>query len=135
MTGGAKLPSEVRCVERMMAIERGRLPISDEPYSIDGIADRYSVHRDTVYKAVRSNSPLFPVARREGDGPKAWLYFDRAAIEVCDAARLKFYKTTPSWHARMGDGPGAAPPRLAARVVVGGLDGLSPTSRSRPGKA
>jgi len=40
MTGGTKLPSEVRCVERMMAIERGRLPISDNHDRIDDIAVR-----------------------------------------------------------------------------------------------
>ena len=75
---------ERRCAERMLSIQRGWFPIDDGEWSVDDIADRYQVHRDTVYKGVRSGSPLFPKASRKGTGPKAWLYFAPEDIRECD---------------------------------------------------
>lgn len=112
--------SERRCAERMLLIQRGWYPIDADEWSVDEVADRYQVHRDTVYKGVRAGSPLFPRATRKGSGPKAWLYFSAQAIAACDQNRITFYMTTPSWHELTGQGVKAAPPRRSAQTVLQG---------------
>lgn len=110
--------SERRCAYRMHEIMRGMFALDGDTYSVDDIAERYDVHRDTVYKGIRAGSPLFPLASRKGDGPKAWLHFTLASIRTSDRNRIAFYKTTPSWHELFGDGASAAPARRAAAVVI-----------------
>lgn len=116
--GGA---SERRCAYRMHEIMRGGFALDEDIYTVDDIAERYDVHRDTVYKAIRAGSPLFPQASRKGSGPKAWLHFTTASIQTSDRNRVAFYKTTPSWHDLFGDGASAAPVRRAATEVVQAL--------------
>lgn len=118
MSGFKSTESERRCAERMLSIQRGWFPIDDGEWSVDDIADRYQVHRDTVYKGVRSGSPLFPKASRKGTGPKAWLYFAPEDIRECDQNRIAFYQTTPSWKVLTGQEAKAAPPRRSARDVL-----------------
>ena len=112
------VPSERRCAHRMHLIMRGRRPLDEGTYTVDEIAERYDVHRDTVYKGIRAGSPLFPRAGRKGAGPKAWLYFTAESIETSDRNRIAFYKTTPSWHGLFGAGASAAPVRRAATQVI-----------------
>ncbi len=112
--------SERRCAERMLAIQRGWYPIDSDEFSVDEIADRYQVHRDTVYKGVRSGSPLFPKATRKRTGPKAWLYFSSEDVRDCDQNRIAFYQTTPSWKVLTGQEAKAAPPRRSAKEVLKG---------------
>jgi hypothetical protein len=102
----------------MLSIQNGWYPIYEIEWSVDDVADRYQVHRDTVYKGVRADSPLFPKATRKGTGPKAWLYFTPEDIRQCDQSRIAFYQTTPSWQVLLGQDAGAAPPRRSAREVV-----------------
>lgn len=94
------------------------------------MAERYDVHRDTVYKSIRAGSPLFPQANRTGAGPKAWLRFNAEAIRKSDWNRVAFYKTTPSWHELFGKGAAAAPVRLAATKVIQALD-MEPRLREK----
>jgi hypothetical protein len=110
--------SERRCAQRMHAIMEGIVPLVDADYNVEEIAERYVVHRDTVYKGVRAGSPLFPKPHRKGTGPKAWLYFSAAAVQESDRNRILFYKTTPSWHEVYGDGATSAPRRCSAADVV-----------------
>ena len=121
MSTGA-VPSERRCAHRMHLIMRGRRPLDQGIYTVDEIAERYDVHRDTVYKGVRAGSPLFPRPGRKGAGPKAWLHFTAASIETSDRNRIAFYKTTPSWHDLFGAGASAAPMRRAATQVIQASD-------------
>ena len=106
--------SERRCAQRMYAIKLGRIPVEGGDYTVDEVAERYDVHRDTVYKGVRACSLLFPQADRKGAGPKAWLHFTSKSVETSDQFRIAFYETTPSWHEFFGDGASAAPARRAA---------------------
>lgn len=102
----------------MRFIEMGHLPVDINAYSVQDVAERYDVHRDTVYKGIQSESPLFPKPSRINAGPKAWVHFTPEAIIECDQNRIAFYKTTPSWHELYGEGASAAPIRLAAKKVV-----------------
>jgi len=129
MANRLKQASEVVCAYRMRQIEQGRLSVQDVPFLIEDIAERYSVRRDTVYKGVKAQNPLFPEAHRKGAGPKAWLHFTPQSIRDCDARRIAFYRTTPSWHRLFGDGPWAAPPRRSAKDVIATL----PMKREKPG--
>jgi hypothetical protein len=110
--------SEQRCARRMRLIEQGHLPVDTNEYGVGDIAERYEVHRDTVYKGVRAQSPLFPQGSRKGSGPKAWLYFSPEAILACDLRRIAFYRTTPSWHEYFGKGASAAPARRSAKALI-----------------
>ena len=103
---------------RMHLILQGRFPLDDGEYTVDDVAERYGVHRDTVYKGVRAGAGLYPRTQRKGSGPKAWLYFSRAEIEACDKDRLEFYRTTPSWSELFGAGAAAAPARRSARDLI-----------------
>lgn len=114
MPSPLKKASDVVCADRMRQIQQGRLPVEDEPYLIDDFAERYQVHRATVYKGVKSESPPFPVAHRMSAGFNARLHFTPQSIRECDARRTQFYKSTPSWNLLFGDGPGTAPLRRAA---------------------
>lgn len=106
----------------MHEIMGGGFTLDEDAYSVDDIAERYDVHRDTVYKGIRAGSPLFPQASRKGSGPKAWLHFTRASIQTSDRNRIAFYKTTPSWHELFGDGASAAPVRRSATKVIQALN-------------
>lgn len=110
--------SERWCAAAMRSILAGRYPLGGDDLTAEQVAERYRVHRDTVYKGVRSGSPLFPVASRKGRGPKAPLRFSPAAVAEADRNRIAFYKTTPSWHDLFGDGATAAPPRRSAKAVI-----------------
>jgi len=110
--------SELRCARHMYWVTRGHFELDQEEYTVDEIATRYGVRADTVYRAVRARDPLYPAAHRKGQGPKAWLYFSRAAVAQCDRDRLAFYETTPSWKRLHGEEAGSAPPRRAAHVVI-----------------
>ena len=111
-------PSELRCARHIFGVMRGNYELDQDEYTVDDIAARYGVRTDTVYRAVRAGDPLYPAAHRKGQGPKAWLYFSRAAVAQCDQDRLAFYRTTPSWMRLHGEEAGSAPPRRAARVVI-----------------
>lgn len=102
----------------MYSILQGNHAIQDAEYDVTDIAERYCLHRDTVYKGVRAGSPLLPKPHRKGVGPRAWLYFSADAVQTCDRNRIYFYMTTPSWHELFGDGASAAPPRRSAIEVV-----------------
>lgn len=102
----------------MHGIMRGRFPLDFDVFTVNDIAERYDVHRDSVYKGIRAGSPLFPRAGRKGAGPKAWLHFTLESIRTCDQNRLTFYKTTPSWHELFGAGASAAPVRRSATKVI-----------------
>jgi len=102
----------------MHLIMQGRRELDGGIYTVDEIAVRYDVHRDTVYKGIRAGNPLFPHAGRKGAGPKAWLHFTTESIETSDRNRIAFYKTTPSWHDLFGAGASAAPVRRAATQVI-----------------
>ena len=115
--------SERRCAARMYLIMRGGRPLQDEQYNVDELAERYLVHVGTVYRGVRLESPLFPRATRIGTGPRAWLYFTATAIEACDRNRIRFYRTTPSWHDLYGEGASAAPARRSAKALIQPVDG------------
>ena len=135
MSGFKSTESERRCAERMLSIQRGWFPIDDGEWSVDDIADRYQVHRDTVYKGVRSRSPLFPKASRKGTGPKAWLYFAPEDIRERDQNRIAFYQTTPSWKVLTGQEAKAAPPRRSARdVLKGAVSGAGKGTEVSPRK-
>lgn len=110
--------SEQRCARHMYCIMRGWTPLKLPTYTVDEVAERYGVHRDTAYKGIRARSPMFPAAQRKNDGPRAWLSVTREALEQCDRDRLAFYKTTPSWYRKYVKGSPAAPPRRAARMVI-----------------
>lgn len=129
MSNGAAA-SERRCANRMHQIMRGGFALDEDTYTVDDIAERYDVHRDTVYKGIRAGSPLFPQASRKGPGPKAWLHFTMASIRTSDRNRIAFYKTTPSWHELFGGGASAAPVRRAATKVIQALN-TAPERRSR----
>jgi hypothetical protein len=117
MSTGA-VPSERRCAHRMHLIMQGRRELDGGIYTVGEIAERYDVHRDTVYKGIRAGSPLFPQAGRKGAGPKAWLHFTTESIETSDRNRIAFYKRTPSWHDLFGAGASGAPARRAAKQVI-----------------
>ena len=111
--------SEVVCAQRMHSIARGGSPLSYPDYTVEDIAHRYGVTRDAVYRGIRKGSPLYPTAKREGSGPRAPLIVTRAAMEACDARRVEFYMTTPSWLKLEGLDWVKPPQRRSARTMFG----------------
>lgn len=81
----------------MAEISRGLHPLVGELFTIQEVADRYDVHRDTAYKAIREARPLFPEAIQDGTGPRPRLLVWRQSIEACDTRRLIYYKGTMAW--------------------------------------
>lgn len=102
-----------------MSIEmRGVRPDYDD-YTVEEVADRYGVTSDAVYRGIRKRSPLYPLAVKRGKGPKAWLVITGEAVESCDARRIAFYKTTPSWLKLEGLDWVRPPKRVAAIDLLG----------------
>ena len=112
-------PSEVVCAQRMYSIARGGSPLAESSYSVDEIAHRYGVTPDAVYRGIRLGSPLYPVATRDGNGPRAPLLITCEALEACDARRIEFYMTTPSWFKLDGRDWQKPPLRKSARALLG----------------
>lgn len=114
-----KRASEVICAERMKSIATGREQPTYDDYSVYEVAVRYGVTPDAVYRGIRSGSPLYPEAQRDGLGPRAPLVVTAASLEACDARRIAFYRTTPSWLKLEGRDREKPPPRRAARALLG----------------
>lgn len=102
----------------MREVELRRIPLTQAWYTAFEVAERYEVHFQSVYKGARVGHALYPVATAAGKGPRSRIKFSREAIEVCDRARLLFYKTTPSWHEMIESDASLAPPRRSAAAVI-----------------
>lgn len=103
----------------MMSIQRRGARSDYDDYTVEEIAARYGVTRDAVYRGIRKRSPLYPLAVKQGNGTKAWLVITGEAVESCDARRIAFYKTTPSWLKLEGLDWVKPPKRMAANVMLG----------------
>jgi transposase len=110
--------SEPRCASYMYEILRGAWPLTRQVYTVEEVAQRYGVHRDTAYKGIRSGDPMYPRAEPAGDGPRPRLLIRRDEIAACDRRRLEFYRTTPSWHKLFREVDAVPPPRRSARAVL-----------------
>ena len=127
MDGG----SERECAKRMYDIQLGSIRLTYEDYEVSEVAARYGVHRGTAYRGIRRGAPMYPDAKRIGDGPRPRLIVSRDAVEECDARRIAFYKTTPSWLHLDGLGFKKPPPRRSAQAILGTLQDLP--QRQQPG--
>lgn len=112
--------SEMRSAMRMHEILKGHHPLTQDTYTVQEIADRYDLHRDTAYKAIRAGDPMLPRAEPLREGIRPRLVIGRAAVAACDWDRVTFYRTTPSWHTKFVVGAPPAPPRRSARAVLNG---------------
>ena len=126
VTSTFRARSEPNCAYRMMQIQAGRLPLTQDEYTPADVAERYGVHRDTVYKGVRSGDGMYPMPRpATGDRPR--LAFTKEAVAICDRNRIAVYKRTPSWYSLRGVVK-EAPPPLKAKMVWQGNDGRTAAS-------
>lgn len=110
--------SERECANRMYSIAHGSNRLTYSDYQVEEVAERYGVHRDTVYRGIRSGDPMYPDAQRLGNGPKAGIVVLKEDLEACDERRIAFYKTTPSWMLFEGLDFKKPPPRRSARSLL-----------------
>ena len=120
----AKRASERRCAYRMYEIKAGHYRLMEDKYELVDVAERYDVHRDTVYRGVRRGDPLYPDAVLLGNGPRPRLMVMREALKACDTRRIAFYKTTPSWLKLDGLDDVKPPTRLSARMLLAPMHNL-----------
>jgi hypothetical protein len=114
--------SERRCAQRMYEIGRGMWRLTQATYTVEEVAMRYAVHRDTAYKGIRSGDPMYPHAVPAGDGPRPRLLVPREEIAKCDRRRIAFYVTTPSWFRLFRELDAVPPPRRSARAILADPD-------------
>ncbi|MBV5347057.1 hypothetical protein JZU46_02410 [bacterium] len=110
--------SESQCAHQMKRIEDGELPLDEDIYFVIDIAERYHVREDTVFKGVRSGDPMYPRSHPLGSGPRPRIAMTREEVEACDARRLAFYKTTPSWIRHFECTQDGFPARKSARSLL-----------------
>lgn len=116
--------SERKCAQRMHSIDAGCNFLHYDEYEVAEVAERYGVHRDTAYRGIRRHDPMYPDAVPQGNGSKPRLVVSREAIEACDARRIAFYKTTPSWLYLEGLDFMSPPPRRSARALMADMHEL-----------
>jgi len=102
----------------MAEISRGQHPLVGELFTVQEVADRYEVHRDTAYKAIRAGHVLYPEAIEDGVGPRPRLLVWRQAVEACDERRLTYYRTTAAWHGMSGNGIKPPPRRVSGKRAI-----------------
>ena len=119
-----KNASECTCAQRMYEILAGYHQLTYDEYDVSEVAERYGVHRDTVYRGVRRGDPMYPDAVGIGNGVKPRLVVSVEALRASDFRRLAFYKTTPSWQKLIGLEFTKPPPRQSARSVLARLSNL-----------